>query len=291
MKKFKLFLLLLFVNLGFSIVCKAQQFNVTCGTIVPTVCDLNACGGILVPLTASGVFISPGFTGFSLELDYDGDVLSFCTIANCNANLLPLTGIARCQSHIFGGPANMRKLRIAWSNGTNTTLTSPPNPTLFLILSFRYYGGSTDIRFNNSVYLGQACEVSNGDGYAIDDTGLEPPYYTDGGVYCILLSPINTVNPYPCDGSAATFMVTGSTNNGPITYSWTAPSPDWIGTSTSNSITYTNVGAASGNITVRATNNCNGCASSQSFYVDVSMNSNNGTIIPDPESVPWRKNY
>jgi hypothetical protein len=83
-----------------------------------------------------------------------------------------------------------------------------------------------------------------------------------------------------CQGNTQIYSV--APVNGALSYTWTMPA-GWVGTSTSNSITIT-AGNSSGNISVRANNNC-GSSPTKSLGITVSVTPSEPGLISGPNNL------
>ena len=151
MKLLKVFILCLIGLIGAIFRINAQN-----NAGITTIGSYSACAGtrITLPLTISG---SPDLAVISLEIDYDGTVLSYIKtngLSNADANLSSTSSFQSNQTTISG---TNKKLLIAWISGDGFAWTVNPGGTpgtgKLCDISFRYLGGTTTLSFNNSINL------------------------------------------------------------------------------------------------------------------------------------------
>ena len=224
-----------------------------------------ACPGsiITVPVSISG---SPTLGAISLRIDYDGSVLSYIDPPqNINPDLLAVSSVYGVQNTVSG---NNKKLILSWLDVTGTgVLPSTSGTGLLCELRFHYYGGSTQLSFNNSSGMGGDCEYGDSFGNALNDSPAST-YYIDGSVSMGLPAdqPDTIIgNLIACQGTNATFSISSSFG---VTYNWTNTC-NFIEQSLTNSITYNvDVSSISGLVTVTPTNAC-GTGIPKSIYLTV----------------------
>jgi hypothetical protein len=178
---------------------------------ITTIGTFAACSGtIILPLNISG---SPDLAQISLEIDYDGNVLSFVKnggITDTDPNLASVGVIQANQSNLSG---TFKKLRIFWIAGDANAWTVGNSGTGKICdLSFRYFGGTTALTFNNSYLNGSQSEYStingNGDIVVLVDNPSST-FYGNGGIVDNF-APTSASGTSPiCNGLSSTLSKTG----------------------------------------------------------------------------------
>ena len=109
----------------------------------------------------------------SLEIDYDGRVLQFINdkgkgITKVDSGLSAYGKIVAAETDLAKKP-NMKKLRIMWyaTDGIGHKIEDPSG--LICNFSFKYFGGVTNVMFNNTDGGGSYCEFASGEGIAYND--------------------------------------------------------------------------------------------------------------------------
>jgi len=232
----------------------AQPYNAG----VTTVGTATACPNtiITVPVSLSGV---TAVSGFSLAIYYDATVLSALQVANTsnfivniNNTCAPLTSWGYAQTTKSAG---VKQIKLGWNSSSALQLDTDVNGVAKICdVKFRYLGGNTALTFDNSSQSGGNCEYTDNDGNPMIDVPTAN-YYHSGSVS----QGAPPAAPGAINGSATPCQGTNLysvTNTSGLVYVWTAPA-GWVGTSLTNSVTFTiSASSVAGTLSVIDTNAC-----------------------------------
>lgn len=164
--------------------CFVNSFCQTAG--ITSIGSAISCPNTIIKIPVN-LFHSPLIGAISLSINYDASVLSALQvgstgmfISNVNSALLPITQVWYAQSNQPGYPG-IKVARIGWGagNGGVQVDTNINGIAHLFDISFRYFGGTTNLTFDNSTQYGGSCQYADSNGNALVDRPTAN-YYISG---------------------------------------------------------------------------------------------------------------
>ena len=183
---------------------------------ISTVGSHSACPGTKITVSVNLTKVT-NLSGITLTIYYDATVLSALQngntgafLSNVNTACLPLGTWFYNQTTKSTG---IKQIKVGWTSTGSQLDTNASGVAHLFDVTFRYYGGSTGLIFDNSFNTGQNCEYNDGDqGNTLNDSPTSS-YYINGTITDLRPSAPTSISYNPsstiCNGSTITLTESG----------------------------------------------------------------------------------